>query len=252
MKLQTQSKGNSHASIIEGFKKASIVLNSNGYRRSADSCNDRWSHIDPDFRSPTKEPFTENEDQIIINHVIKNGECKWKQVAKQLDRRSVPAITSRWKVSLKRQEKTNKIIWKQKTKTELKKIGYSFDQDDSSFIGKRFRKENKTNGTIVAFLSAERNEGEHFWYFLHDDYDGEDFDQNDIAKCIELKDKKRKHDGNNVMKKSSSNKENKSNSNKTSKNEMHDDTDESSDLSDEKEGQIKYLDDDDASFLSFF
>ena len=73
MKLQTQSKGNSHAAIVEGFKHSSIVLNSNGYHRSADSCCDRWSHIDPSFRSPEKDPFTENEDQIIINHIISIG-----------------------------------------------------------------------------------------------------------------------------------------------------------------------------------
>ena len=73
MKLQIQSKGNTHASVVEGYKESSIVLNGNGYHRSADSCCDRWGHIDPSLRSPSKEPFTENEDQIIINHIISIG-----------------------------------------------------------------------------------------------------------------------------------------------------------------------------------
>ena len=146
---------------------------------------------------------------------------------------------------MKRQDKTRKIIWKQKTKVELRKIGYSFKVEDSSYIGKRYRKNNKTNGTIVAILSEDRNDGENFWYFLHDDYDGEDFDLKDISKCIELKERKRKHDSR------SSNKENNPNPNKTSKNEIHDDTDDSSDDV-MKEDQIKYLDSDDRQFLSFF
>jgi len=147
---------------------------------------------------------------------------------------------------LKRLDKTRKIIWKQKTRGELRKIGYSFKVDDSSYIGKRFRKGNKTNGTIVAILSADRNDGENFWYFLHDDYDGEDFDLKDISTCIELKDKKkRKHNS------SSSNKENDPNPNKVPKNEVDDDTDDSSDDA-MKEYQVKYLDSDDHEFLPFF
>jgi hypothetical protein len=61
-----------------------------------------------------------------------------------------------------------------------------------SFLGKKCRKffqgHGKSDGTIIAYLPKEYNEGIALWHMAHDDGDSEDFDYNDVQTTIKYYD----------------------------------------------------------------
>lgn len=69
---------------------------------------------------------------------------------------------------------------------EMKKEGWKFIDDDGadSNVGKRcrtFHHGKKSDGTIVAFLPPDVNEGIPLWHLKHDDNDSEDLDEDEVV-----------------------------------------------------------------------
>jgi hypothetical protein len=67
--------------------------------RIGKQCRERWrNHLDPDVN---REPWTENEDHILIDMYEKIG-SKWVKIADHLPGRSDNAIKNRWNSTLKK------------------------------------------------------------------------------------------------------------------------------------------------------
>jgi len=85
-----------------GAKNWSSISNkmlSHSIKRLGKQCRERWyNHLSPDVR---KDPWTEEEDQIIIEAVTNIG-SKWTTISGMLTGRTPNAIKNRWNSTLKR------------------------------------------------------------------------------------------------------------------------------------------------------
>jgi len=71
---------------------------------------------------------------------------------------------------------------KNKDREEMKKTGWDFEND--AYINKRIRRffpgQPKSDGTIIAYLSADKNDGEKWWRCVYDDHDEEDLAEDTV------------------------------------------------------------------------
>lgn len=126
----------------------------------------------------------------------KNSSTPRKLIAESLITcKPVQKKANKSKQKIKKPKNDNKVYDtknRDKLMLDLKRDGWITSKTDSNYISVKCRKfydDTYSDGTVIAHLTAANNDGTALWFFLHDDGDSEDFEENDIIKCKEYYDK---------------------------------------------------------------
>jgi len=106
--------------------------------RTGKQCRERYINcLDPNIKNG---PWSEEEDQVIVDYHKKNGN-KWSEVAKLLPGRTANAIKNRWHSNLKRRLErtdTQKVSKRLKTLPSESPSSHLFSLDDASIKVEEF------------------------------------------------------------------------------------------------------------------
>lgn len=188
------------------FKEISDIMVEKGFNRKEDSCSLRFLRIDPTLRDPSTHPFTEEEDNTIIDffndtpNFNSAGKQKWRELENEMDRRSRFVISSHWNTNLKSQKDRIETRFYE----DLIRNGYKINTADDDRIGNEYYYFSKVKdktvanpGKIVAYYPENLDSNlEPEWLLLYPDFDWKIVRENDFTNNMSIIKKRTLNDDN--------------------------------------------------------